>query len=143
MRKVVTRLSPKRVVRYSSSEERDTVKTSLNRWLDGGDSRWRSLRDEFISVLTQLKASGQELRLFVDAKNYNLQRLPWQEWDLLQSRFPEAEIAVRVRGKGEIKPFPQAAKMRILVVVGKSEGINTELDLEVIRKLEEKEVEVK
>ncbi|MDY6806551.1 MAG: substrate-binding domain-containing protein [Cyanobacteriota bacterium] len=143
VRKVVTRLSPKRIVRYSSSEERDTVKTSLNLWLDGGDSRWRSLRDEFISVLTQLKASGQELRLFVDAKNYNLQRLPWQEWDLLQSRFPEAEIAVRVRGKGEIKPFPKAAKMRILVVVGKSEGINTELDLEVIKKLEEKGVEVK
>jgi ABC-type phosphate transport system substrate-binding protein len=143
VRKVVTRLSPKRIVRYSSSEERDTVKTSLNGWLDAGDNRWRSLRDEFISVLTQLKTSGQEIRLFVDAKNNNLQRLPWQEWDLLQSRFPEAEIAVRVRGKGEIKPFPKAAKMRILVVVGKSNGINTELDLEVIKKLEEKGVEVK
>ncbi len=143
VRKVVTRLSPKRVVRYSSSEERDTVKTSLNLWLDAEDNRWRSLRDEFISVLTQLKSSGEEVRLFVDAKNQNLQRLPWQEWDLLQSRFPEAEIAVRIRGKGDIKPFPKASKIRILVVVGKSNGINTELDLEVIKKLEEKGVEVK
>lgn len=62
-------------------------------------------------------------------ESYFLRHLPWQEWDLLQFRFPEVEVAVRVRGKGEIKSFPKATNIRILLLVGDSDGINPELDV--------------
>ncbi|NEP44102.1 MAG: hypothetical protein F6K35_34700, partial [Okeania sp. SIO2H7] len=106
VRKVMTRLSPKSVAHCCKSDDTKDVKKLLNQWLNTDeDKEWRSLRDELISRLTQLKASGQELRLFIDAENLDLQRLPWQEWDLLKSRFYKAGIGVRIRGDGDVKPF--------------------------------------
>ncbi|MGB3511747.1 MAG: hypothetical protein WBA93_21415, partial [Microcoleaceae cyanobacterium] len=88
VRKVATRISPKSVVNYSSSEQKEQVKISLNQWLDSGESSWQPVRDELIAILSSLRDSGSEIRLFLDVKNPNLWRIPWLEWNLFQSRFP-------------------------------------------------------
>ncbi|MDY7002546.1 MAG: substrate-binding domain-containing protein [Cyanobacteriota bacterium] len=142
VRKISTRISPKKTISYSSSEQRKLVKTQINKWLDSDDSRWRPIREELISVFSSLQNSESEIRVFLDAKNPKLRRLPWQEWGLLASRFPQAEIAMRVRGKGELKPYPNYEKLRVLLVVGKSAGINTDLDVEIVQKLQEKGAEI-
>ncbi|WP_168186693.1 hypothetical protein [Hydrocoleum sp. CS-953] len=48
-------------------------------------------------MFSSLENSGSEIRVFLDVKNPKLRRLPWQEWSLLTSRFPQAEIAIRAR----------------------------------------------
>ncbi|MDJ0518328.1 MAG: ABC transporter substrate-binding protein [Trichodesmium sp. MO_231.B1] len=143
VRKVATRLSPKSVVNHSSAEQKEQVKITLNKWLDSGESSWQPIRDELIYVLSSLQSSGEEIRLFLDIENPNLRRIPWQEWSLFESRFPQTEIAIRVRGKARFKGVRKFSKVRIILIVGKSDGINTELDLEVIQKLKEKGAEVK
>ncbi|MGD1808563.1 ABC transporter substrate-binding protein [Dapis sp. BLCC M126] len=143
VRKVATRLSPKSVINYSSAEQKEQVKITLNQWLDSGESSWQPIRDELIAVLSSLQSSGEEIRLFLDIQNPNLRRIPWQEWSLFESRFPQTEIAIRVRGKSRFKGVRKLSKVRIIAIVGKSDGINTELDLEVIQKLKEKGAEVK
>ncbi|NEP07011.1 MAG: CHAT domain-containing protein, partial [Okeania sp. SIO4D6] len=143
VRKVATRISPQSVVNYSSYEEKEQVKITLNQWLDGGDLSWQPVRDELISVLSSLGSYDSEIRLFLDIKNPNLCRIPWQEWNLFQSRFPQTEIAIRVRGKGKFRRPRKSSKVRIIAIVGKSDGINTQLDLEVIQKLKEKGTDVR
>lgn len=143
VRKVSTRLSPKSVVNSSSSEEKEKIKITLNQWLDSGESSWQPVRDELIAVLSPLRDSGEEIRLFLDVKNPNLCRIPWQEWSLFQSRFSQTEIALRVRGQGQYIPPRKSSKVIILVILGRSDGINTQLDLEVIQKLKAKGAEVK
>ncbi|MDJ0556196.1 MAG: ABC transporter substrate-binding protein, partial [Microcoleaceae cyanobacterium MO_207.B10] len=143
VRKVSTRLSPKSVVKYSSSQEKEKIKVTLNQWLDSGESSWQPVRDELIAILSPLRDSGEEIRLFLDVNNPNLRRIPWQEWSLFQSRFPQTEIAIRVRGKGKYRPPRKSSKVRIIAILGRSDGINTQLDLEVIQKLKAKGAEVK
>lgn len=143
VRKVATRLSPKSVINYSSYEKKEQVKITLNQWLDSGEISWQPIRDELIAVLSSLQSSGEEIRLFLDIQNPNLCRIPWQEWSLFESRFDQTEIAILVKGKGRFKGVRKLSKVRILLIVGKSDGINTELDLEVIQKLKEKGAEVK
>ncbi|MGB3510188.1 MAG: ABC transporter substrate-binding protein, partial [Microcoleaceae cyanobacterium] len=143
VRKVATRISPKSVVNYSSSEQKEQVKITLNQWLNSGESNWQPVRDELIAVLTPLRNSGAEICLFLDVQHLNLCRIPWLEWNLFQSRFPQTEIAIRVRGKGKYKVPRKSSKVKIIVIVGKSDGINTQLDLEVVQKLKEKGAEVK
>ncbi len=144
VRKVATRLSPKSVVNHSSVEQKEQVKITLNQWLNSSGSSWQPIRDELIAVLSSLQSSGEEIRLFLDIQNPNLRRIPWQEWSLFESRFPQTEIAIRVRGNREkFRPPRKFSKVRIILIVGKSDGINTELDLEVIQKLKEKGAEVK
>ena len=147
VRKVATRLSPKLVINHSSTEQKEQVKITLNQWLDSGDSSWQPIRDELIYVLSSLQSSGEEIRLFLDIQNPNLRRIPWQEWSLFESRFPQTEIAIRVKGRGRAKGVRKLSKVRIILIVGKSDDINTESDLEsdleVIQKFKEKGAEVK
>ncbi|NEQ40978.1 MAG: CHAT domain-containing protein [Okeania sp. SIO3I5] len=141
-RKIATRIRVKPTTSYSSSEQKRRIKTYINQWLDSNEPRWQPIREELIYVFGLLKNSGSEIRVFLDVKNPKLRRLPWQEWSLLTSRFPQAEIAIRARGKGELKPYPSCSKIRVLFVVGKSAGINTNLDIEIVQKLQEKGAEV-
>ncbi|NJO72274.1 MAG: CHAT domain-containing protein [Oscillatoriales cyanobacterium RM1_1_9] len=153
----MSRLQPKEIVikpqsdqpvvtRYSSIQARNQVKQSLNEWLNSGsDSRWQRLREELILLLSRSQGPDEEIRLLLDDENLHLCLYPWQEWELLESRFPQTEIALRIRGKGSdpIKPIIKAPKARILLVEGGNGGLNTHLDVEVVRNLEAKGAEVK
>ncbi|MGL5083121.1 MAG: substrate-binding domain-containing protein [Microcoleaceae cyanobacterium] len=133
-------------IKQSSSQARDKVKNNLNQWLNSGnDSRWQHFREELILLLNRSKESDEEIQILLDAEDLDLSRYPWQEWDLLESRFPQAEIAIRVRGKGsnKIRPIVKAPKVKILMVEGENGGLDTHLDVEVIRSLEARGAEVK
>ena len=70
--------------------------------------------------------------------------MPWQEWSLLENYSAQAEVILRVKGHpGEnIKPPQRRRKVRILVVVGRSDGIRTQDDLKVIQRLRARGAEV-
>lgn len=131
------RLTPKGVTIHSNSDHTHAVKAHLNQWLNSGDSRWQPIRDGLIAIAQQLDRADEEIRLILDAKDIDLRRLPWQEWNLFEEHYPHAEIALSTpKNSKPIKLLPTSSKVRILVAVGRSDGINTKDDLEAIQKLE-------
>lgn len=138
------RITPKSVaVPGSCVEYRDAVKTHLNQWLNNNDNPWQFFREELIYLFSQLKNSGEEIGIVLDVDNIQLSHFPWQEWQLLESRFPNTEVAIRVKGLGQIKPPFKSKKVKILMVIGTREGLNTDQDLQAIQKLEDQGAEVK
>ena len=134
------RLTPKGVTIHSNAEHTDSVKANLNQWLNSGDRRWQPIRDGLIAIANQLHQSGDEIRVILDAKDIDLRRLPWQEWSLFEEHYPHAEVALIAPKSSENKRLRTSStsrsKVRILVAVGRSDGINTKDDLEVIQRLE-------
>ncbi|MEO1430358.1 MAG: substrate-binding domain-containing protein [Cyanobacteria bacterium J06632_19] len=139
------RLTPKNITKYSSAEYTTSVKDSLNQWLNSGDCKWLPVRDILIAIAQQLHHKNEEIRVIIDAEDVKLRRLPWQEWNLFEEHYPQVEIALSA-AKNTFKPtknaLPQSSKIRVLVVVGRSDGINTQEDLEVIKELEQHGAEV-
>ncbi len=138
------RIKPKGVKLSSPTNTTQDVKLFLNEWLNAGDSEWLQIRDNLISIGSQFKLSGEETRVLLDCKDIKLGYFPWQEWQLFEDHFSQVEIALRVTGrpKDKIIPAQPCSKVRILLVVGRSDNINTNADLNVIQKLEEKGAEV-
>ncbi|WP_118161957.1 substrate-binding domain-containing protein [Nostoc sphaeroides] len=140
------RLTPKSVTIHSHGEYTGAVKDYLNQWLNSGDSRWQPIRDRLIAIAQQLNQSNDEIRVIIDAKDIDLRRLPWQAWNLLEEHYPNAEVALSAPKSSNTKInklVPKSTKVRILVAVGRSDGINTKDDLKVIQDLETDGVEVR
>ena len=130
---------PKSVTRHSSLEDRAVVKKHLNEWLNSGDTKWQPIRDKLIGISQSQEVKNEEIFVLVDAKDIKLQRLPWQEWDIFEKYYPQVEIGLGLSqnsDKTTIKILPQSREVRILVVVGRTSGINTKDDLEIIQNLE-------
>ncbi|MEB3279996.1 MAG: ABC transporter substrate-binding protein [Lyngbya sp.] len=149
VRQVASRINPKKIItdseaRAISSQQKESVVQSLNQWLNCQDSAWQPIRDELIAVLSHLQRTGKEARLFIDTDHFQLRRLPWQDWDLFKHRFPQAEVAVRLqRSRTQIKPIRQDSKVKVLALIGNSEGgIDTKSDLEFIQALKQKNAQV-
>ncbi|WP_413161944.1 ABC transporter substrate-binding protein [Capilliphycus salinus ALCB114379] len=148
VRQVVSRIKPKKIITDSeaeaiSSQQKESVVKSLNQWLNCQDSAWQPIRDELIAVLSHLQRTGKEARLFIDTDHFQLRRLPWQEWDLFKHRFPQAEVAVRLqRSRTKIQPIRQDSKVKVLAVIGNSQGIQTQFDEQVIQALKQKNAQV-
>ena len=101
VRQVSSRINLKKIIadseaREISFEQKQSVVRSLNEWLNSQYYDWQPLRDELIAVLSHLQKTGQEVRLFLDTEHSQLRRLPWQEWDLFKTRFPRAEVSIRL-----------------------------------------------
>ncbi|MFN6541197.1 MAG: substrate-binding domain-containing protein [Nostoc sp. EkiNYC01] len=139
------RLTPKSATIHSHAEHTAAVKDQLNQWLNTSDYKWRPIRDRLIAIAQQLHQSNEEIRVIIDAKDIDLRRLPWQEWNLFEEHYPNAEIALSApknKNKQSDKLVPQSQHIRILVAVGRSDGINTKEDLKLIQDLEKDGVEV-
>ncbi|MEB3214796.1 MAG: substrate-binding domain-containing protein [Nostocales cyanobacterium 94392] len=139
------RITPKAVTKYSSADCVSLVKENLNQWLNSGDSRWFPVRDRLIAIAQQLHHTNEDIRVIIDAKDVNLRRLPWQEWNLFEEHYPQVEIALnagKITSRNTSDVLPKSSKIRVLVAVGRSDGINTKDDLEVIKELEQHGAEV-
>ncbi|MEB3358263.1 MAG: substrate-binding domain-containing protein [Synechococcales bacterium] len=138
------RLTVRQVTHHSSYDHADEVKTQLNRWLNTEDSRWKRIREDLISIAGEFCRSGEQIPMLLDADDIQLRRLPWQEWDLFADYSFQTEIALRVKGHpGEdIKPPRKQRRVRILVVVGRSDGIRTHDDLALLKQLKKRGAEV-
>ena len=139
------RVIPKSVKVISSAECVGAVKTHLNLWLNNPKSEWQAVRDGLISFANQLET--EELQVTINTQDIDLCRLPWQEWDLFRQYYPQSEVAISTPTSKDLAiatPITSVKnkKARILLVVGKSDGINTESDLEVVRQLLGKEAEI-
>ncbi len=124
---------------YSRSENCDRAATelltSINDWLDA-DS-FRRLKERFLSRLNPL----DEVRILIQTENIQIQCLPWHLVNWFES-YSKAEIAIA-------KPYYEKEKqseinlksqVRILAIIGNSQGINTSRDRDLLEKLPNSDV---
>ncbi len=113
--------------RESAKELSDRLKA----WLDSEPFRNidRRLREEL--------NRDEVIRLLIRTKDEHLQKLPWHLWDFFE-RYPKAEVALSTLKCQRLKKFPTTTrkeKVRILAILGHSEGINIESDRQLLEKL--------
>ena len=129
------------------SQAREVI-ALLNEWLNFGSRQWLPIRDKLIEVGSRWQgAKTEEMYIILDfpeEKFIQLGRIPWQEWDLFKHYYSDSEIALRLYGKqGQtILPIQKYGKVRILLVVGRSDNIQTNNDIKIVQELTEKGAEV-
>ncbi len=112
------------------------LETSMKNWLQHSQDRgWQKIRERLVKELTTNKSD--EFRVVITAINPEMCKLPWHIWDLIESN-PDVEIAFSYLNDGE--PEPTQAnynnQVRILAVLGDTNGINTQPDRDAIRRLD-------
>lgn len=107
---------------------------SFNTWLSA--ESFRSIREKWLEKLTP----SDEVRVLLQTKDPQLQRLPWNLWDLLE-RYRQAEIALSVPiYEGITKPSFPKTKVKILAILGNSVGIDTKADRSLLERLPNTEI---
>ncbi len=110
------------------------LRSRFNTWLKSEE--FRPVREKWLEKLLPT----DELRVILQTEDYQLKRLPWHLWDVLE-RYPKAEVAIasptyeRVASKKT-----RNDKVNILAIVGNSQGIDTEADLNLLQQLNDANV---
>jgi CHASE2 domain-containing sensor protein len=113
------------------------LQTRLNQWLnsDGFQQIQRRIR-------TYLSPEDS-IRIVITANDASLLQLPWHLWQLLED-YPEAEIALSpaeyARSRQTVPNSPQG-KVRILAILGNSQGIDVDYDRRILSQLPQAEIE--
>lgn len=94
---------------------------TLNAWL-----RAESFRPVRESLLVQL-TSSDDVRVMIQTEDNRLRRLPWHLWDLLEHN-PRTEIALSAYDSIQVRSQPLKGQVRILAILGNSEGIDVQAD---------------
>jgi CHASE2 domain-containing sensor protein len=113
------------------------LRDRLRAWLDSEAFRGidRRLREEL--------NRDEAIRFLIRTEDKQLHKLPWQEWDFFE-RYPKAEIAlsaVEFEPSKKSQVVTHKEKVRILAILGNSNGIDTEVDRRKLEALPDAEVE--
>lgn len=110
------------------------LQNRLNAWLNS-----ESFRNIDQQLRTQLDLYN-EIRVIIETNDNQLQRLPWHLWNFFED-YPKAEVALSVpeykRPKKSLTKNP-SAKVRILAIIGNSQGIDIEKDQAFLKQLSHK-----
>ncbi len=112
------------------------LKTQLNAWLNTKD---------FQAIDQKLRRnldSTEQIRLVIESDNEQLRQLPWHLW-LFCEEYPHTEIILsRPEYEQVIVPKQnEFKKVRILAVLGNSEGIDIKEDREILEQLPQSQTE--
>jgi CHASE2 domain-containing sensor protein len=103
-------------------EAGEILSKNLNNWL---------YSREFVPIQNKLRENltkSDLVRILLETNNIQLQRLPWYEWDLL-ANYRQAEIAISPPRYEKVEqPVKSIGKIKILAILGDSNGINIEED---------------
>ncbi len=97
----------------------------MNDWLRS-DS-FRPIREK----LNQTVLRGDRVRVLLCSSNPQIKKLPWNLWDLLGRNQRQAEVILSKLSYQPRTPTLRK-KVRILIILGNSEGINPETDLQIL-----------
>ncbi|MCP6760896.1 MAG: CHAT domain-containing protein [Fischerella sp. CENA71] len=119
-------------IRSECSESFRKVGDRLNTWLRS--EKFLPVRDKLLEQLT----SQDYTQLIIRTDCRQIQRFPWQQWDLIQ-RFEKAEVLLGAPAyeiKAKVKVPTLKNKVKILAILGDSSGINVDKDREFLQQLE-------
>ncbi len=126
-------------LRYSKQEFQEIchqIPLQLNQWLnsEGFTGIERILRTDL--------AKNEPIQIVITAQNRQLQQLPWHLWQLLDD-YPLAEIAMSSLNWQKINIIDRKrTKVRILTILGNSNGIDVQKDLQALSVLPEIELTI-
>ncbi|MGI0495407.1 CHASE2 domain-containing protein [Alkalinema pantanalense CENA528] len=110
------------------------LQATFQQWLMA--ESFRVIRETWLEKL----ASDQAMRVVLQTADPIVQGLPWHLWDIVQ-RYSQAEIALSRPSFDRVAPIEQRSDdVRILVIIGNSQGIDTTTDLELLRQLPQVEL---
>ncbi|NEQ50071.1 MAG: CHASE2 domain-containing protein [Leptolyngbya sp. SIO3F4] len=118
---------PESLTNVSRADFRDLcekLKVDINHWLNS--SGFRNIDQQ---LRTKLGAE-ESIRLIIETDDLLLQKLPWHLWRFLET-YDKAEVALSSQEYEQVNsPSPSAVthRMRILVILGHSDGINIQPD---------------
>jgi len=104
------------------------LKTSLEFWLES--SSLDLIRRKFVGRVQE----SEDVRVLIQTDNVQLQRLPWHLWSLF-APYSRAEVAVISPSFDSIQKSRAKPKLRILAVLGNSDGIDTQADAVLLKQL--------
>jgi CHASE2 domain-containing sensor protein len=105
------------------------LKVQFNSWL--ASESFRHLREKLLEKLLP----EDNIRILVQTKDVRSQKLPWHLWDLLE-RYPKAEIAFSAPSYEHINHnFVPKSQVKILAILGNSDGIDTQTDRRILGQL--------
>ena len=121
------------VTHFSEVEFNDLaeqLKNQLNAWLNS---------ESFYSIDRRLSRElnpAEEIRVIIETNDYFLKRLPWHLWNFFED-YPKAEVALSVQEYGHVNRQSQtpAGIVRILAILGKSDGIDIQADRKLLENL--------
>ncbi|MFB8788418.1 MAG: CHASE2 domain-containing protein [Potamolinea sp.] len=112
------------------NESADKLRKNLNTWLDYEE--FRLLDKELRTSLNK----DDEIRFLIRTDSQELHKLPWEEWEIFKS-YPKAGFALSPTKYERIKTTTLTCnpKVRILAILGNSEGINIDTDRQLLQSL--------
>ncbi|ACK73983.1 conserved hypothetical protein (plasmid) [Gloeothece citriformis PCC 7424] len=141
-----------RVTILSSNAERESsqncliqakaLKQELNQWFKS--TSFFPIREKWLQYVTTSKITRILLRLrsSSEEKLINLRRIPWHLWELIENYNLELILSNSTSETDKKNKFPtEKGKVRILAILGNSQGIDIEKDLSQIRQLPRAEIE--
>ncbi|HAZ47195.1 MAG TPA: hypothetical protein DDW76_18860 [Cyanobacteria bacterium UBA11369] len=123
-------VAPNQTNNYSSVEEcqdaASKLEERLQEWFDQPP-----MQKLLASVLKKVNEED-EARIVLQTQNVQLQKLPWHLWNLLEW-FPKAEIVLG--SEYAPPPKPLSSPVKILAILGNTEGIDVEEDRKALSQL--------
>lgn len=106
------------------------LKHQLDDWLESSSfsKSERQLRTKLLP--------HEEIRVVVETEGSELRRFPWHLWSFFDD-YPQAEVAVSMPEYGRVEVTDQAnrSQIRILAILGNSEGIDVQRDRQLLEQL--------
>jgi CHASE2 domain-containing sensor protein len=107
----------------------------FNQWLTADP--FRPIRETWLEHLSP----SEPIRVILQTPDPWLRRFPWHVWDVLQ-RYAQAEIALSAPVYQYVShPVALAPQVRILAILGNSQGIDVEADRRILEQLPQAQVE--
>ncbi|MBE9032559.1 CHASE2 domain-containing protein [filamentous cyanobacterium LEGE 11480] len=109
---------------------------ALNQWLQSPG--FRTIRETWLDEISQ----SESVRVIIQTDQVETRHLPWHCWDLVETRSPQSEIAFGASNFRAPKPkaIPQTDAVKILAILGNSDGIDIDHDRQTLQQLSNADV---
>ena len=119
--------NPKEKAHISIVNSAKLLEEAINGWLNSGEQYFQPIRDE---LLQHICNKEEPLQFIIQTDNQKLWRLPWHLWSILEQS-PHTEVALSLANPGSPdsdNSLEKGKKVRILAILGNSEGIDVAAD---------------
>ena len=118
------------VSKVDFNEVQEDLYKAINSWLNS------NLFRPVDQKLREKLALDEEFQVIIEASDYLLRRLPWHLWNFVEN-YQLCEVAVSNPKYERVKPLPKQKKnkVRILAVLGNSQGIDIQQDRNILEQL--------
>jgi hypothetical protein len=117
------------------TEAAQQLKDHLNQWLNSEE--FRPIKEALLKKLQ----SSEVIRFIIQTQELQHQQLPWHFWTLLVEDYTKAEIALSSPEYQDVEWIERPGEpLKILAILGNSEGIDVQADRELLQQLPGAEV---